>query len=189
MSDFAFELGVFYFINLICFGLMLNKVNGRPRRIYNYICTMKFNIFADKQQTPKAVKQYLSVMCWVYLIAPFTTITAWTIILVVDAIKSEYSIWPAICTILLLSAGMLVTLDIMKIKWNNWRFKGINLLLQSLALTFYTFVQFIIVLEVSPGDTTGDRYLGVSCLFLGMSGVCMTNYMYLNWKSMTFNMR
>jgi len=128
-------------------------------------------------------------MCWVYLIVPFTTMAVWTVVLIVDALRLGYSIWPAICVVLILAASMMLVLDIMKIKWNNWRFKLVNLVLQSTALSFYTLVQFIIVLIVSPGDTTGYRYLGMSCLFLGMSGICMTNYLYFNWKSMTFNMR
>lgn len=128
-------------------------------------------------------------MCWVYLIVPFTTLTVWTLILIADSFKVDYTIWPAICAVLICIALMMLVLDIMKIKWNNWRFKRVNLIMQSIAITFYTIVQFLVVLVVSPGDTTGDRYLGVSCLFLGLSGICLTNYMFFNWKTMTFNMR
>lgn len=61
--------------------------------------------------------------------------------------------------------------------------------MQLCALALFTIFQCIVVLYISPGTNSEDRYLGISCLFEGLSGLVITMYMYFNWSSMTFNMR
>jgi len=180
---------LFYVVNLLCLAMLLNKVNGRPKRVYNYICTKQFDLFCDRAQTPNCIKNYLSFMSWVYLVLPFLTIAVWSITLISDAASSGYSVAPAICLILILLSTILLVLDVMKIKWNNWRFKRVNLALQITALVLFTIFQFTVVLYISPGADIEDRYLGISCLFEGLAGIVLTMYMYFNWTSMTFNIR
>jgi hypothetical protein len=84
-----------------------------------------------------------------------------------------------VSVLLLGSSLLLATYGLLKIKWNNWRFKASHRAILLVAYLLFTGWQFAIVFS----DREQNTYTGLSGIFLTQNGVCATLLIYINIRA------
>jgi hypothetical protein len=132
-------------------------------------------------EKPRFLQLYLQFVLTTILAMPLVTIALWALFLFSE--KQERA---AISVILLGCSALLFSFGIMKIKWNNWRFKKIHRIILLVGYGCFTAWQFFIVFSEANLKST---YTGLSAIFLTQNGVCATLIIFINLRASSFNLQ
>ena len=178
MLRYNSQLALLMFVQIIAFGIVMDKFNGRVSSMKPFIQHLKLRIL-EGQKKPKIVEVYLRGVIWAILASPFVTIAVWSTFLFIHKYKRA-----GITVIMLGLAIWLMMYSLLKIKWNNWRFKSAHRLIMLSSYILFAGWQFTMVF-MDPEN----NYNGLSACFLTQNGVCATFIIFINLRTGKFTMR
>jgi uncharacterized membrane protein len=80
---------------------------------------------------------------------------------------------------------LLLMLAVMKIRWNNWRFKSNHMTMLIVSYVLFTLWQYIALLS---SDLSSFAFYGLSSLFMTQNGFVLTVYIFLNINTNRFTL-
>ena len=173
---YATQLCLLLVVQIFCFAFIMDKINGRVFQMRNYFQYLTFDLFGHEK--PDGLVTYLLIVGYSFLIMPFVTIIVWAVTLFVEGHpKAGASVF------LLGLAALLLVYGILKIKWNNWRFKNSHLWIILVQYLLVTTWQFIMAFRNNQ-----NNFVVLSATFLTQNGLCATLVMFLNLKVAKFNL-
>ena len=152
---------------------------------------MDFDILGNVIKSSTVVTM-LSIVGYSYLLFPFLTLFVWVGYLMRDA-EQEYGdldydnyIYVGAWSVLLIGISLfLIVIAMTKISWNNYRFKGVHMILILVAYISFTAWQFMVMFSSIKDDFS---FQGMTTVFLTQSGMCMIFLIYLNLYENKFNL-
>lgn len=178
MLDYSSQLCLLLVVSIVCFLIVMNRLSGRLTKLPQFVNHLNFDMFTVK---PKFLTLYLTAVFGTILFMPIITIVAWALFLF-----SENKSRAAISVVLLGLAALLTSYGVVKIKWNNWRFKKVHRLILLAGYACFTAWQFFIVFTEPAGLST---YVGLSGVFLTQNGLIATFIIFINLKTHKFTLK
>jgi hypothetical protein len=179
MLKYSSQLCLLLLMSILCFAMLMDRLNGRLWNLGSWVRDLKFDIYPGGK--PRWLELYLMVITGCLLVLPLVTIVLWAIML-----WSHGDNRAAWSVVLLGFAIWMGTFGFLKIKWNNWRFKKQHRFIMLAAYLSWTAWQFVIVFVDSGNSNT---YTGLSGIFLTQNGVCATFFLFVNIKAKKFTMK
>jgi hypothetical protein len=184
-------MAILFVLQIVIYNSIMSKLNGRALRMVQWLHSLDFEILGNCIKG-KGMITYLSIVGYMYLVAPFITLILWAFYIFKDAAKNDQSLdfknpvfLGAISILLIGLAIFLAITAITKISWNNYRFKLSHMILFLVAYLAFTSWQFVIVFSSIRDDF---KFQGISSIFLTQSGMLMTALVYINLYENKFNL-
>ena len=166
MDEVAIEVGLYFGALTICMLFLLDQLRGKPYKLKKWLLFRKLEIFKNQSRNSERVTNYLILASYYYLAAPFIVLGIWVILLIYDLAKEGLSIAPAFATLLVGLAFIIMSFNLMKVKWNNFRVKPLNMILMLVAFVLVSIYQGMIIF----GDTSyKDKFFPYSAFFLNFN--------------------
>ena len=154
IQHYGAEMGVLMVLQFLFFIIMMGRLNGRPMRMVQWAHFLDFEILGNIVKPPRWIT-YISVIGYSYMIYPFVTLLLWFSVLLKDSSKLsdlpgygfDYTnprLMGALSVLLVGVALVSFLIVMMKIQWNNYRFKYSHMLILILAMVLFTAWQFMI---------------------------------------------
>lgn len=173
---YATQLCLLLVVQIFCFAFLMDKINGRVTQMRNFFQHLMFDLFGHEK--PNGLVTYLLIVGYSFLIMPFATLIVWAAILFSQGHPNA-----AASVILLGLSALLLVYGILKIKWNNWRFKNSHLQIILVQYLLVTAWQFIMAFRKDK-----NNFVVLSAVFLTQNGLCATIAVFLNLKVAKFNL-
>jgi len=171
----------------------MNRLNGRPFRTEQFFRNQKNDLWGMSSQRDSMIN-YLRVISWSYLVLPLVTVLYWGGLIIFDSAMDDKNteagnenFLGGLSIILVGGAAITCTYTIMKVNWNNWRFKLAHMIWLSVSFSLFTLWQY--VSSLGGGNSKFIEYLGLSVLFLTTNGLIVIAAIFLNLNKQLFNMR
>ena len=148
IQHYGAEMGVLMVLQFCFFIILMGKLNGRPLRMVQWAHFQDFEILGNIIKPARWIT-YISIIGYSYLVFPFVTLFLWFAVLLKDAYKlsdlpgfeSDYTnprIMGAVSVLLVGTAMISFMLVMMKIQWNNYRFKMSHMLILLFSISLFT---------------------------------------------------
>lgn len=171
----AVELGVYFLCLLICMILMLGRLRGKPSKLNNWLLTRRLDIFKDDVRTSEKVSSYLYLASILYIWLPVIVLIIWCGLIIYSNMQEKRSLLAPLAMLIVGLSVIALCVGIMKIKWNNFRFKMTNIVYVILALVLFTFYEALMIF----GFEYTQKFFPYSAFFLNFNVIFLTVLVYL----------
>lgn len=118
--------------------------------------------------------RYLSVASYAYMVMPIVTLLVFFVVLLLDGLNppkdTKATAIPAISVLLVGITILVFGLNVMKIKWANFRFKIINMIAMIISFVFIGIYQGLVIFGIDHED----KLLPYSAFFLNINVMLLT---------------
>mmetsp|Transcript_25040 Transcript_25040/g.38849 ORF Transcript_25040/g.38849 Transcript_25040/m.38849 type:complete len:261 (+) Transcript_25040:2-784(+) len=169
MDESAIELGVYFVLSSICMFFLLDEVRGKPKKLKTWLLFRKLEIFQDDERNSEKVKNFLLMGAYFYMVMPFLTLVAWTLLILWDRYREDESFTPAVCILVLGLSFLTFAYNVMKVKWSNYRFKFVNVICIILSILLVSVYEGLIIFT----EDHEEKFFPYSAFFLKFNMLCL----------------
>ena len=159
----------------ICMFYLLDQVRGKTKKLENWLYFRKLSIYKDTDRNSVKVAEGLKLILYFYIAAPVLVLFGWTVLLLYSNSQDGFPAWSGICVGILGTTFLLFGWNVLKVKWNNYRFKPKNLINIMICIILVTCYQFLVVF----GYDHVDRFLPFSAVFLNLNVTILAIVIFL----------
>lgn len=156
--------------------LMLDKLRGNPAKLNNWLLIRKLEVFKNEANNSQKVASFMYFAMMAFLVMPFIILLLWSILIMYHNTQEKEPATAGFCILIVGLAAILFIAAVMKVKWNNFRFKNRNVVYMVLALALITLYQVLIVFTYKHVDT----FFPYSALFLNFNVTILAIAVYLS---------
>jgi hypothetical protein len=118
LDEVAIELGVFFFLSVICsIGLMSQYRARGSERMEGWLLARKLQAFKYDKRNPASVVSLLKAVSWGYIVMPYFALAGWFGLLLWGALKTGNSYLPALCMVLIAIGYWCICLHFATVQW------------------------------------------------------------------------
>ena len=176
LDEGAVELGAFCVASTICMFLMLDKLRGRPGKLSNWLLFRKLEIFKNEAHNTERVTNFMYFAMMAYLVMPIFILVMWSLLIIYDNSQEDVPLTAGLCILIVGLGVILFVTSILKVKWNNFRFKVSNMILMLSAFILITIYQILVVF----GHEYEEKFFPYSALFLNFNVFILALAIYLS---------
>lgn len=175
LDEGAVEVAIYFLLLLVTMMLMLDRLRGKYGNMNNWLLTRRLEVFKGDAHNSSRVVSYLTAACVFYICLPILVLLGWVALLAYSAKQEGESLLGPLCLLILGLAAICLCVGILKIKWNNFRFKKVNFVLLVAALALITFYQALVIF----GYEHDEKFFPQSAFFLNFNVVILSVLVYL----------
>lgn len=176
LDEGAVELGAFCVASTICMFLMLDKLRGKPGKLSNWLLFRKLEIFKNEAHNTERVTNFMYFAMMAYLVMPIFILVMWSLLIIYDNSQEDVPVTAGLCILIVGLGVILFVTSILKVKWNNFRFKVSNMILMLSAFILITIYQILVVF----GHVYEEKFFPYSALFLNFNVFILSMAIYLS---------
>jgi hypothetical protein len=176
LDEAAIEVGGYFFLVLIAMMFMLDRLNGKFGNLNDWLLTRKLEVFHYESRNPTGVVFLLKFASMFYILLPIIVLVLWVILIGYSNMKDGLTLLSPVCILVVGVTAILFCVGLLKIKWNNYRFKKFALVCLVLALVLMTSYQGLIIF----GFNFTEKFFPYSVFFLNFNVIILAVLIFLS---------
>ena len=165
LDESAVELGVYFLLVTLCMFLLLDQFHGKLTKLQSWVLRRKLEVFKTESRNNATVERIIKISLYSYLFMPFLALGGWTFLIMYDTFMESEPIVPGWSILVMGLAYLCILANLFRIKWNNYRFKTLNV-----VLSIFTLICLYVYMSMGIfGYSDKEKFLPYSAIFLNFS--------------------
>jgi len=161
---------------LIAMMMMLDRLNGKYGNLNNWLLTRKLEVFDNDSRNPTGVVFILKFASLFYILLPGIVLILWVVLLAYSNWKENISLLSPLCVLVVGIAAIFFCIGLLKIKWNNYRFKKFALCCLLISIVLMTVYQAFVIM----GYDHEEEFFPYSVFFLNFNVIILAVLVFLS---------